>query len=82
MLIAWYEGCSGRDVGNLPVIWRVSKQAKLFLINFLFIRQNIFILIYYLWEKCMEEYLMETPSIVYMNLLSIYCSGSNNQSED
>ena len=30
----------------------------------------------------MEEYLMETPSIVYMNLLSIYCSGSNNQSED
>jgi len=27
---AWYEGYLGRDVGNLPVIWRVSKQAIFF----------------------------------------------------
>lgn len=30
VLTAWYEGCSGRNVGNLPVIWRVSKQAIFF----------------------------------------------------
>ena len=44
----------------------------------------ILILIYYdMWRYCMEEYLMETPSIDYMNsLIHDTVQELRNQSED